>query len=185
MPTAYKLFRISKKNKGCLFPLYVNAEKPTPLHQWLEAECGEMINGKVKSRLGLLAYRPAWHLSDLPLATHIGVKDESGRIAYQHSDSVWAECSYSDAVDYQPEADKRGFVNGRFDSRKAYLDYIPHNGFYRYKTSPTMTGNWILAGEIMVNRVLTDNEVNDILFANHITPMPRYGGELLLSDYGF
>ena len=43
----------------------------------------------------------------------------------------------------------------------------------------------ILAGEIMVNRVLTDNEVNDILFANHITPMPRYGGELLLSDYGF
>lgn len=185
MPIAYKLFRISKKNKGCLFPLYVNADKPTPMHRWLEAECGEMVNGKVKSRLGPLAYRPAWHLSDIPIATHMGIKDKNGRIAFQRSDSVWAECQYSDAIDYQPEANERGFVNGRFDRKKAYLDHIPTNGFYRYKTNPNMLGEWILAGSIYINRILTDEEVDCILSEKNINPMPRFGGEICLAEYGF
>ena len=36
------------------------------------------MGDKVKSRLGLLAFRPSYHLSDIPLAVHIGVKGESG-----------------------------------------------------------------------------------------------------------
>lgn len=54
---AYKLLRIKKDGK--LYPLYVNADTPTPLGVWLEAECGELTSdGKVKSKLGHLSYRP-------------------------------------------------------------------------------------------------------------------------------
>ena len=184
MPTAYKMFRVSKQNKGNLYPLFVNADKPTPLHRWIE-ESGELINGKVKSRLGLLTYRPGWHLSELPIAVHMGVKDENGRIAFQRSNSVWAECEYSDDIDYQPEAERRGYLNGRYDRRKAYLDYIPRNGCYKYKTNPNMIGEWILAGEIYIRRVLNDIEVSEILTANNVLPMPRQGGIICLADYGF
>lgn len=55
MAIGYKLFRT--KN-GKLYPLYVLANKETPVGEWIEAECGEMSeNRKVKSRLGELAYR--------------------------------------------------------------------------------------------------------------------------------
>lgn len=68
----YKLFRLKH---GKLYPLYVNANKPTPLGVWLDAEAGERTSdGKVKSRLGKLAYRPGWHSGDMPVALHIGEK---------------------------------------------------------------------------------------------------------------
>ena len=39
MAIGYKLFRT--KN-GKLYPLYVLANKETPVGEWIEAECGEM-----------------------------------------------------------------------------------------------------------------------------------------------
>ena len=55
MAVGYKLFRMKD---GKLYPLYVLANKETPIGKWIEAECGEMSeNGKVKARLGELAYR--------------------------------------------------------------------------------------------------------------------------------
>lgn len=185
MATAYKLFRLSKLHKGELFPLYVNANKATPIGEWLEAESGERVGTKVKSKLGLLAYRPAWHLSDLPIATHMGVKDDNGKIAYMKDNVVWCECEYTDAVDYQNKANEMGMYNGKFNPTKAFLNYIPVNGFYRYKTNPNMMGNWILAGGIKIVKILTDEAVNKILINNNITPMPRVSGELNLSEYGF
>lgn len=185
MGLAYKMFRVSRQNKGSVFPLYVNADKPTPIGEWIKAECGELKDGKVKSRLGLLAYRPGWHLSELPIATHMGVKDEQGKIAYLRSNSIWAVCEYSDNINYQPEADLRGYVNGRYDRRKAYLDYIPEDGYYRYKTNPMMLGDWILAGKIRINHILNDAEVEDILLSHNIQPMKRQGGAICLADYGF
>jgi hypothetical protein len=185
MAVAYKLFRLSKTHKGELFPLYVNANKPTPINEWLNAESGERVGTKVKSKLGLLAYRPAWHLSDLPIATHMGVKDDNGKIAYMKDNVVWCECEYTDTINYQDKADERGMNNGKFNPTKAFLDYIPINGFYRYKTNPNMTGSWILAGGIKIVKVLTDEMVNEILINNSIKPMPRVNGELNLADYGF
>ena len=35
------------------------------------------------------------------------------------------------------------------------------------------------------NIVLTDEEVDCILSENNITPMPRFGGEICLAEYGF
>lgn len=49
----YKLFRVSKKYPGKLFPLYVNANTNIPIGEWISAEPGERLeNGKVKANLG-------------------------------------------------------------------------------------------------------------------------------------
>ena len=185
IPKAYKLFRVKKSEKGKLFPLFVLANKPTPIGEWVNAECGERVGDKVKSRLGLLAYRPCYHCSDIPLAVHIGVKGESGSIEYMNPEHVWCEVSYKDDVDYQPLANERGMINGKFSPKKAYLDYVPTNGCYKYKTSPNQLGEWIMAGEIFVHKVLTDGEVRDILTEKGYTPMPRKDGDIDLSEYGF
>ena len=117
----YKLFRVKKNRPGELFPLYVLADEPVPIGVWTDAIEGPRTEtGKVKSRIGPLAFRPGWHLSDIPLAIHIGIK-ENGKIKYMHDDEVWCECVYVDCYDYQEEADKNGWVNGRFDEKKAML----------------------------------------------------------------
>ena len=179
------MFRVKKSEKGKLFPLFVLADKPTPIGEWVSAECGERIGDKVKSKLGLLAFRPAWHLSDIPLAVHIGVKGESGSIEYMNPEHVWCEVSYKDDVDYQPLADERGVINGKFSPKKAYLDYVPVNGCYKYKTSPNQLGEWIMAGEIFIHKVMTDEEVRNVLIEKCYTPMPRKDGDIDLSEYGF
>lgn len=172
---AYKLFRTLRSRPGEIFPLYVNADKPTPIGEWIDAEEGTRLSdGKVKSRLGHLAFRPGWHLSDVPLATHIGVKDASGRIVAMNPQHRWYECEYSDGVDYQDKAHASGISNGRFNPRNAYIKEIPQGGFYRYKTNPMMFGDWIIAGSIKVIRPLSDEEVAEICEANGCRAMPRY-----------
>lgn len=175
MPTAYKLFRVKKSDPGKLFPLFVLANEEVPVGEWLEAQEGDLLpSGKVRSRLGPLAFRPGWHLSDIPLAVHIGKKGEDGTIQYMCPDHVWCECEYSDAVDYQEEANANGTKGSKFDPKMAYLQKIPKNGCYRYKTSPMMLGTWIIAGEIRITRILSDEEVADICRANGYEPMPRW-----------
>jgi hypothetical protein len=162
--TTYKLFRT---HNGKLYPLYVNANTETPVGVWIPAESGPRTDdGKVKSKLGKLAYRPGWHSSDLPLATHIGKKQADGTLA-QAADTVWCECEVKCDVDYQIAANKRGTnKKGVLVHRNAQLDYIPVGGFYRYKTNSKMTGEWLISGEIKVNRILTDEEVAAICAAH-------------------
>ena len=169
----YKLFRVKRSAPGQLFPLYVLADQPVPIGVWLPAQEGpRKENGKVHSRIGDLAFRPGWHLSDIPLAIHIGIK-EDGVIRYMHDDEVWCECEYSDAVDYQPVANEQGMRDGVFYPRDAMLSTIPVDGFYRYKTNPQMLGEWIIAGSMKVLRVLTDDEVAAICRVSGYDPLPR------------
>lgn len=185
IPKAYKLFRVKKNRKGELFPLYVLANKSIPIKKWVEAECGERVNNKVKSRLGLLCYRPAYHLTNIPFVTHIGVKGNSGKIEYMHPEFVWCEVFYKDNINYQSLANEKGMINDKFMPKKAYLDYVPKNGFYKYKTSPNQFEEWIMAGEIFINKILTDKEVGEILLDKGISPMPRQNGDINLEKYGF
>ena len=169
----YKLFKVKRKQPGKLFPLYVMTEKPVPLGVWIKAELGPTDgNGKVISKIGPLCFRPGWHLSEIPLAVHIGIR-ENGKIKYMHDDEVWCECEFSDGIDYQPEADANGRRGNKFIPVKAMLDRIPENGFYRYKTSPVMLGKWIIAGSMKVNRVLSDGEVKRICEEAGYEPLPR------------
>ena len=170
MPKAYKLLRIKD---GKLYPLYVNTNEETTIGVWLKAKAGERTkNGKVKSKLGPLAFRPGWHLSPLPKATHIGVK-EDGEIRYMHPDTVWCECRYHDCVSYQGEANANGWKNGKFSTKRAMLTHIPENGFYHYKTNPAMFSDWIIAGEMKLIRILSDDEVAQICRENGEEPQPR------------
>lgn len=167
---AYKLFRT--KGDGKLYPLFVNADKPVPMGEWLEAEEGPQgkAQGKVKSKLGDLAYRPGWHAGDLPMATHIGGKSDPSlkKPDYRPDNHVWAEVEMAADKDWQSVANSRG------KGAKAHItDQVPYGGFYRYKTNPNMTGNWLIGGHMKVNRVLPDEEVKAINDAAGTADLPR------------
>ena len=175
---AYKLFRVHPKHPGKLFPLFVNANQPVEMNKWVDAEVGPQTDtGKVKSKLGPLAYRPGWHAGDVPVATHIGERSDPSLSApdIRPANHVWAEVEMPDDVDWQAEANRRGInKKGAFIAREAHItDQIPKGGHYRYKTNPNMTGNWLIGGSMKVKRVLTDKEVERINKAAGVADLPR------------
>jgi hypothetical protein len=164
----YKLFRI-KDNK--LYPLYVDANESVPIGIWLDAKEGERTtNGKVKSRLGSLAFRPGWHSSLYPVALHIGEKANPGDSlpSYRPNNQIWAEVEIHANVDWQSIADAQGKA-----ARDKCLKFIPKDGFYKYKTSPNMFGKWFISGELKINRILSDDEVKSINSKIEIYDLPR------------
>jgi len=187
---AYKLFKVNKKT-GELYPLFVKMgdNKPIELNSWTKAEAGALNEktGKVKSSLGDLAYRPGFHAGDLPIATHIGGK--SGDVKkpnYRPDDQVWAEVEMSDDVDWQSVALQRARKkkDGTVDVKTAHItDQLPEGGHYRYKTNPNMTGNWLIGGELKVNRILTNDEVKSINDAAGVADLPRLS-ELNMAEGG-
>lgn len=175
MGIGYKLF-IKKNDK--LFPLYVNATEETPMLKWLPAECGERDDkGKVKSKLGGLAYRPGWHLNeDAPYVSHIYTMHDG--VKCMKDNAVWCLVEYSDSINYQEEANRIGTnKKGIVIPKMSQLPYIPFDGYYRYKTSPNMTGSWIISGAIKVVRELNDEEVVKICHEHGYEPFPRYRKE--------
>jgi len=178
--TAYKLFRTNPQYPEHLFPLFVDADRPVPMGEWLRAEAGPAgkTEGKVKSKLGDLAYRPGWHAGDLPIATHIG--GGGSPPTYRPDNQVWAEIEMPADVDWQSIADSRARMTkaGLPDLKTAHItDQVPYGGYYRYKTNPNMTGNWLIGGDMRVNRVLTDDEVRAINDAHGVADLPRFKAE--------
>ena len=179
---AYKLFKTKKNAPGKLFPLFVDANTPVPVGQWVDAKAGEpgKTPGKVKSKLGDLAFRPGWHAGDLPIATHIGGRSSNEQGAppdYRPADQVWAEVEMPDDVDWQSVANSRGQRTkaGTIDPKTAHItDQVPAGGHYRYKTNSNMTGNWMIGGSMRVNRILSDDEVKDINDAAGAADLPRH-----------
>jgi hypothetical protein len=174
---AYKLFRVHKDHPGKLFPLFVDANTPVEMNKWVDAKEGDMKDGKVKSKIGALAYRPGWHAGDLPMATHIGEKSDPSVTAPDRrpANHAWAEVEMPDDVDWQAEATKRGTnAQGKVIPVKAHItDQIPKGGHYRYKTNPNMTGNWLIGGSMKVNKVLSDAEVARINNKAGMADLPR------------
>ena len=174
---AYKLFRVHPKHPGKLFPLFVDANTPVEMGKWIAAKEGEMANGKVKSKIGPLAYRPGWHAGDLPVATHIGEKSDPALTApdVRPENHAWAEVEMPHDVDWQSVANERG-VNkqGRLIPSRAHItDQLPVGGHYRYKTNPNMTGNWLIGGSMKVNSMLSDKDVAKINKAAGAADLPR------------
>lgn len=132
-----------------------------------------------------VAARPGWHAGDVPIAHHIGAmidpatggtkKLEMPNV--RRDDQVWAEVELPADVDWQQEALRRANVkkNGEIDVGTAHItDMVPHGGSYRYKTNPNMTGEWLIGGELKINRVLDDAEVKAINDAAGVQDLPRY-----------
>lgn len=103
------------------------------------------------------------------------MKGASGNIEYLNPDHVWCEVEYSDEINYQDKANLNGInKKGILVPKNAYLTFVPENGYYRYKTNPNMFGEWIIAGAIKVNRIISDEEVKRICNEHGVEPLPRY-----------
>ena len=204
---AYKLFKTDPKKPGELFPLFVDANTPVSQGVWSKAKAGELgDSGKVKSKIGPLAYRPGWHAGDLPVATHIGGKVDpttGKRVAdrkfapnIREDNQVWAEIEMPADVDWQAVANARAKITkkGTPDPKTAHItDQLPSGGHYRYKTNSNMTGNWLISGEMKVNRVLDRSEVNAINEAAGVKDLPTLSelnkgyskGGTVMDDYQY
>ena len=202
---AYKVFRV--KNGKLYPPMVANAGgQDTPVGVWLDAEEGEFAGlsktgrQQVKSiGSGTLAYRPGWHLGDVPRAPQFDrLNKETGEMEFP-KDFVWAECDYAMDVDYQPEADEMGYVRTKVDDEGNVTTYksdkyqhslaglkkLPSNGYYKYRTNPRPdTVPWVITGQMKVNRLLSDAEVNEILQSKGIAPIHRQGGDKTLAELG-
>lgn len=186
----YKVFVL--KN-GELYPPKVanpNGE-PTPVGVWLNADEGvraeDSKTGRPKVKAGgkgtdggsgTLAYRPGWHLGEIPYALQFNRNDENGERTLFPANFVWAEVEYANDVDYQEEAMSYGYnKNGKFQHSYAGLPRVPENGAYTYRTNPNPeTDPWIITGAMRVKRLLTPTEVDEIVKSAGRVPQRRQDG---------
>lgn len=197
---AYKVFYVKD---GKLYPPMVAnpGGADTPMGVWLNADMGTAAppskTGRAQVKAGgkgtqggggSLAFRPGWHLGDLPRASQFDrVNPETGNKELFPENFVWAEVEYAKDVDYQEEAMSYGYTdNGKFRHAYAGLPRLPENGYYRYRTNPKPdTVPWVITGAMKVNRLLSDAEVNAILEKNGVPPVHRQGGDVGLDKFGF
>lgn len=186
----YKVFYLKD---GKLYPPMVAnlGGVDTPVGVWLDAEegtrAGESKTGRPQVKQGgkgtqggsgKLAYRPGWHLGEIPYALQFNRKDESGEKTLFPADFVWAEVEYANDVDYQEEAMSYGYnANGKFQHSLAGLPKLPTDGSYRYRTNPNPeTDPWIITGAMKVNRLLTPSEVDQMVIDAGREPQKRQEG---------
>jgi hypothetical protein len=185
--TAYKVFFLGRDGK--LYPPVIANEgaKDTPIGVWLPCTSPNIVGYTLKDHrpkvmsggagtrgkgLGALAFRPGWHMGEVPYAEQFLKKSTVDGKRVWPEGLVWAECLYSNDVDYQEEAMSYGYSkNGNFRHSYAGLPKIPRGGSYKYRTNPNPnTVPWVIAGAIKVNRVLSYDEVDDILRQQGIEP---------------
>lgn len=169
-----KVYKMCRKYKdGSIGPMFVGTDDRFKIGEWVFARMDfKRRLDKVYSKLGWLKFRPGFHFAELPYAPHIGIK-ENGAIRYMHDDTVWCECEITEATDYTFEAHENGMKNGKFDPKKACLDYIPINGFYWYTTNSNAQINWLIAGGMRILRELTDEECAEICAKEGVEFIPH------------
>lgn len=175
----YKVFFVGRDGK--LYPPMVAnpGGADTPIGVWLDADAapvaGTSKTGRPKVKAGgkgtqggsgTLAYRPGWHLGEIPYAIQFNrLNPENGKKELFPREFVWAEVEYAADKDYQKDADAEGMnASGKYQHSLAGLKRVPEDGFYRYRTNPNPeTDPWIITGAMKVNRVLNDEEVADLV----------------------
>ena len=187
----YKVFVLKD---GKLYPPMVanpNGED-TPVGVWLDADAAPVAGltktgrqqvkagGKgTQGGSGMLAYRPGWHLGEIPYALQFGrINPETGKKELFPANFVWAEVEYANDVDYQQEAHDAGVnANGKYQHSLAGLPYVPVNGSYKYRTNPNPeTDPWIITGAMKVKRILKPSEVDELVKAAGREPQQREAG---------
>lgn len=193
----YKVFVLKD---GKLYPPMVanpnGAE--TPVGVWLDADAapvsGTSKTGRPQVKAGgkgtqggsgQLAYRPGWHLGEIPYAKQFNRKNpETGERELFPNNFVWAEVEYANDVDYQEEARKEGInANGKYQHSLAGLKHLPTDGSYRYRTNPDpTTDEWVITGAMKVNRILSRQEVDDMVRNAGREPQPIQEGDTLTQE---
>jgi hypothetical protein len=186
----YKVFVL--KNGELYPPMVANPNgEATPVGVWLDADAapvaGQSKTGRSQVKAGgkgtqggsgKLAYRPGWHLGEIPYALQFNRNDENGERTLFPANFVWAEVEYANDVDYQEEAMSYGYnQNGKFQHSYAGLPRVPENGSYKYRTNPNPeTDPWIITGAMRVKRLLTPTEVDEMVKAAGREPQRRQEG---------
>lgn len=189
----YKVFVLKD---GKLYPPMVanpNGEA-TPVGVWLDADAAPVAGvtktgrqqvkagGKgTQGGSGKLAYRPGWHLGEIPYALQFNrMNPETGQRELFPANFVWAEVEYANDVDYQEEAMSYGMnASGKFQHSLAGLPRLPENGSYRYRTNPDPnTDPWVITGAMKVNRILKPSEVDAMVEAAGREPQQRQAGAI-------
>lgn len=192
----YKVFVLKD---GQLYPPMVanpNGEG-THVGVWLDADAAPIAGTSKTGRpqvkaggkgtqggSGQLAYRPGWHLGTIPYALQFNRKDASGERTLFPNNFVWAEVEYADDVDYQDEARKEGMnANGKYQHSLAGLKHVPTDGSYKYRTNPDpRTDEWVITGAMRVNKILSREEVDDIVRKAGREPQPMQEGDVLTKE---
>ena len=192
----YKVFVLKD---GQLYPPMVanpNGEG-TPVGVWLDADAapvaGQSKTGRPQVKAGgkgtqggsgQLAYRPGWHLGTIPYALQFNRKDASGEKTLFPNNFVWAEVEYADDVDYQEEARQEGVnANGNYQHSLAGLKHVPTDGSYKYRTNPDpRTDEWIITGAMRVNKILSREEVDELVRKAGREPQPMQEGDVLTKE---
>ncbi len=130
-------------------------------------KAGFLAKGSKAKTIKAVAARPGWHAGDNPTAAHIGpeVKIDGKSYKIRGGDQVWAEVEMPADVDWQEIANSRALLkkDGTPNVKTAHItDELPFGGYYRYKTNPNMQGNWLISGEMKVNRIIDRDEVKKL-----------------------
>ncbi len=191
--TGYKVFVLKD---GKLYPPMVanpNGEG-TPIGMWLDADsapiAGTSKTGRPQVKAGgkgtqggsgQLAYRPGWHLGTIPYALQFNRKDENGEKTLFPNNFVWAEVEYADDVDYNDEAYRAGVnENGKYQHSLAGLKHVPTDGSYMYRTNPNPeTDPWIITGAMKVKKILSREEVDELVRQAGREPQKVQEGDVL------
>lgn len=141
----YKLFE--QREDGKLFPLFIGKTEETLIGKWVKAQ--------IITHHPSFAHRPGWHIgSSLPSAPWLMGSD--GTYKSQRGKKfkrVWCEVEYCADIDYTEEVLKL--------PKRCFVDRLPDNGFYNFRESGDRL--WIIADRIKINRILTEEERQQIL----------------------
>ena len=181
----YKVFVV--KNGRLYPPMVANPNgASTPTGVWLDADAapisGQSKTGRPQVKAGgkgtqggsgQLAYRPGWHLGEIPYALQFNRKGD-----LFPKNFVWAEVEYAADRNYQQEAEAEGMTeNGKYRHSYAGLKHLPEDGFYTYRTNPNPeTDPWIITGAMRVKRILKPSEVDELVRKADRLPQKREQG---------
>lgn len=206
----YKVFVLKD---GKLYPpMVANADRSeSPTGVWLDADPNEqfIIGGKeavdaefahvepwlrryhvqaggkgTQGGSGKLAFRPGWHLGQIPFAAQFGrVNPETGEKELFPNNFVWAKVEYAMDEDYQHESDERMYYdkNGNRREKPTHslggLNHVPENGYYTYRTNPDPTTDpWIITGAMRVIEIMKPSEVDRVVSEAGRAPQLRQEG---------
>lgn len=140
----YKLFEMDEQ--GNLYALFIDKHTAMYAETWMKAGIYPTKGFSV---------RPGYHIGEIPSAPWLMSADgtyKSQRRKYWKR--VWVEVEYVADVDYTLTV---GALPG-----KCMKSTLPYNGFYFFKEAG-VGRIWIIADQMKINRVLTEDERQNIL----------------------
>lgn len=199
----YKVFRLSKN--GRLNAPMVETSLNQPLKTWLKAYAAlpadkekadkkqanipaEMRHYHLSAKNQGLAFRPGWHLGDVPYATQFNLRTQDGkRTNIFPEDLVYVMAIYPKKLDKKAQSicnERMHYYHGKDGWKRieglnyAYGGYnhIP-DGYYKFATNRAANPlEWIITSQFMGLKILTPEDVRNIC-KEHGLPIQPVGNK--------